>query len=387
MYHPESFFQQFQVIIGHGPNCNDGATALWAVWRSMSPEYRAALAKEGGFYAQPGVSTSSDPDDINDETSDLVTQPFVHPNSVEGGIRLQVKGFPVVFVFSQPKAPVSDRLIRGKNVLILDLDMGDELVHIVEAANYVFVCDHHDTSQTTILKHGDFLLNLNRHKFAQWINTSKKECGATLAWRLTNSADIPPLVQVVRIGDTWQWNDHPELQPKFVLQALFVRRAFRSFPDIEETYQNWDRNFHSWVEQGRIIYDYETALVKQAAKQCDIGYIQTNDNTVYTVAYTQGNLLVSEIGANMRWYAEKRFKTKIDFCAIWKYSSRRDLVIVSLRDPASGIKLGHVAREIKGTTGNGGGHVEAAGFSFQGLERFREFIQVKRQGPIPESVP
>lgn len=366
------FIQQFQVIIGHGPNCNDGATSMWAVWRTLSPEYKSVLAREGGFYAPPK------------EEED---KPFLHPNSVEGAIRLQKKGLPLVFVFSQPSVPIPNKLIRHKNVLILDLDLGDALIPLVTAANYVFVCDHHDTSQATLAKHADFLLSQNRHKFAQLINTSKKECGATLTWRLTHPTEIPPLVEVVRIGDTWQWDDRPDLQAKYVLQTLYVKRAFRSFPDIEKTYQNWDRKHHSWVDRGRIIYDYQMALVKQAAKQCDLGYIQTQDGTTYTVAYVQSSLLVSEIGGAIRWYAERRFRTQIDMCAVWKYNSRRDLVIVSLRDPGPGIKLGRVARDIKGSIGNGGGHAEAAGFSFQGIARFREVILPKKEIPIDYILP
>lgn len=358
----DSFVREFQVIIGHGPNCNDGATAMWSVWRVLDPEYRAALAKEGGFYSKP----------FDDAETSL--KPYLHPNSVEGAIRMQEKGFHTVFVFSQPNMPIAEKLVRGKNVLVLDLDMGDALIPLVEAAKSVFICDHHDTSQTTIFKHSEVLLNTYRNKFAQLINTSKRECGATLAWRFTHSADIPAFVQVVRIGDTWQWSDHPELHAKFVLKSLYVKRAFRSFPDIEATFQSWDRNFHKWVEHGRIIHEHETALVKQAAKQCNLGYMQAEDGTVYTVAYVQGNLLVSEIGAAMRWYAEQRFKVPIDFCAIWKYAPRHDRVIVSLRDPSPNLKLGQIARTIKSSDGTGGGHVEAAGFSFIGIENFKRFI-------------
>ena len=40
----------YDVIISHGPGCNDGSTAAWAIWRNLDKEYRDLLEKEGGFY-------------------------------------------------------------------------------------------------------------------------------------------------------------------------------------------------------------------------------------------------------------------------------------------------------------------------------------------------
>src|SRR3972149_6693272 len=368
----------FDVVIAHGPGCNDGATSAWAVWRNLPQDYRNALAQEGGFYAAPKSK------DDESETAESSGEPYIHPNSPEGAMRLQDRNFPLVFVFVQPSEGVPEKLVAGKNVLILDLDMGDALPPVVSAARFVQLVDHHDSTPLTLQKHANFLFGENRHKFSVLVNTQKTECGATLTWRLFNSAEIPPFVQVVRIGDTWQWNDFLELQAKFVLKALYVRRTFRSFEDIEDTFVHWSENFESYAKQGASLLDYENALVKSVAKQCDLGYIQTNDGTVYNVAYVPANCLHSEVGSNMKWYAEKRFGIPIHFCATWKYISYKSIVSVSLRDPNPGINLAVVCRNVKGTDGRGGGHAAAAGFSFYGIENFHNFIL--KSVPIPSEV-
>jgi oligoribonuclease NrnB/cAMP/cGMP phosphodiesterase (DHH superfamily) len=363
----------YQVVLAHGPGCNDGATASWCVWRLLPQSYRILLAKEGGFYAKPDPPKPEDPTANDDEP--LPIDPFLHPNSPQGAMRLQSKGFPVVFVFVPPGECVPSKLIEDKNVIILDLDMGDALVDVVRSASSVLLCDHHDSTPLTISKHSAFLYEKSRHKFFTYVNTSKSECGSTLAWRLTHTANIPPLVQIVRIGDTWQWDDYPELQARYVLKSLYLRRSFRSFPDIENTFSNWVENFEFHVQKGRTVLEIESSLIKQTAKQCDLAFIQTNDNTVYTVAYVQANILQSEVGSAMKWYAEKRFNTPIHFCATWKYASYKDIVSVSLRDPSPGINLAAVARTIKGSNGKGGGHDSAAGFSFDGIANLHKFFQ------------
>ena len=353
----------YDVVIAHGPGCNDGATSAWAVWRTLPREYRELLASFGGFYSNRKISEQPPS-----------SKPYLHPNSPEGGITLQQKGYPVVFVFIQPNNKVPDELVAGKRVLILDLDMGDSLIPLVSSASSVLLCDHHDSTPQTISKHSDFLLTQNRHKFATYLNTSKQESGATLAWRITHSANIPPFVQVVRIGDTWSWNDHPDLHSKAVLTSLNMSRSFRSFPEIEGTFSTWPDRFSTYVQKGYSVLEYEKSIVTQMAKHCDLGYIQTSDGTVYNVAYTQASVLHSDVGSSIRSYAEKIFDTPIHFCATWKFIPRKSLILVSLRDPKSGLNLSTIARNVKNGDGKGGGHPEAAGFSFRDIENFHNFI-------------
>lgn len=365
-----TFAFSYDVIIAHGPGCYDGATAAWSFWRLLPLYYREQLSNEGGFYSNLNIDS-----DLIDNNKEIVdNEPYIHPNSFTGAIKLQKKGFPVVFAFSQPNEPVPDELITDKKVLILDLDMGDSLVNIVEAARSVFLCDHHDSTPKTILRHSQCLLDKNRHKFATYINTNSKECGSTLAWRMSHSASIPDFVEIIRIRDTWSWDDLPHLEAKAVLTSLHVKRSLKSFYKIEDTFQTWNQYFPLYVQQGKAVMDYEKSIIKQISKQCDLGYIQTNDDNVYNVAYTSANILHSEVGSSMRYYAEKRFKVPIHFCCTWKYVSFKKLVSVSLRDGIDGLNLSQIARTVKNSDGKGGGHAASAAFIFNGIENFHNFI-------------
>jgi hypothetical protein len=307
---------------------------------------------------------------------------FVHPNSQEGAMRLQRKGFNTVFVFAQPQESIAARLISGKRVLVLDLDLGDALIPLVEAAAYVFVCDHHESTTQTIQKYSHLLFSVYQDKFGMYVNSSKQESGASLAWRLVYGSEPSPLVEIVRIGDTWQWSDRPDLHPRAVLRALDLKRTFRSFIDLEHTAATWISDFPVHIQIGQALLSAQKGLIRRAAKRCDLGRIQTRDGCLYTVAYTQATILHSEIGDAIRPYAESRFKVPIDLCATWKYVSAKQLISVSLRSGAPGINLASIAQNIVGGTGKGGGHAHAASFTIVGLNNFHQFIQ-----PIPTSEP
>ena len=237
----------------------------------------------------------------------------------------------------------------------------------------VLLIDHHDSTIGTLNNNLSLLRETYAYKFSTYINTSVSESAATLTWRLTHGDKIPDFVQIVRIGDTWQWHDYPHLHAKSVLKSLKINRAFRSFIDIEETFVNWNKNVKTYIQRGNVINDYETALVKKIAKQCSIGFIQTNDDKVYTIAYTQANILHSDIGVVIRFYAERRFGVHIHFCCTWKYVPHRKIVSVSLRDGGD-LNLWEIAQTIKGSNGKGAGHRAASSFAFEGIENFHNFI-------------
>ena len=359
----------YHVVIAHGPGCKDGVMAAYAWWKRLPEEYRNNLAKENGFYT-----------DAKNEY--VYEEGYCSPTSPEGAIKLQQKRYEVVFVFLQPNQEVPIELIKDKYVLILDLDMGDPLVSVVQNAKSVMLVDHHDSTPLTIAKHSKILLDECRGKFATFVNTSNHESGASLSWKLAFGPDLPELVRIVRMSDTWNYDDLSIEHPKEISVALTVRNAFRSFFEIDNVINTWEERKEIYIIEGRVLIKNEKNIIKQIAKQCDLGYIETEDGKVYTIAYTQSNVFVSEVGAKMKYYAQIRFKTEIDFCATWKYVSNKNLVIVSLRSPNDGMELSSIAKTVKGAGGKGGGHLGAAAFNFEGLENFHKFILRKK----PESI-
>lgn len=368
----------YDVIISHGPGCFDGFCSAWAVWRCLPQSYRNLLAKEGGFYAKPLTpDNESDSDDIEEQYPSTNKTKYVHPNSSAGAISLQKKGFPVVFVFMQPGyCPPSD-LVYNKRVLILDLDMGDNLIFVVKKSKSTKLVDHHQSTSDTLKKYSDEFYNY-KNKFTVCFDSNEKESGATLTWKLFHSKVMPPLVQVIRIADTWSWTDNPELFPRYIMKALYLKRSFRSFVEIEDTYLNWDRNFENYVSIGKTASEMEKSYIKKISKQTNVAHVETKDGKVYNVAYTDAPILHSEVGATMRWYAQKRFNIPIHFTATWKYASHKGLVSVSLRDPLPNINLATISRSINSKSSiinGGGGHVAAAGFSFYGIENLHEIFK------------
>lgn len=353
----------YDVIISHGPGCPDGAVAAWAVWRTLLPSYRYILEEKGGFYSNR-----------KEYDENFVLDPnYVHPNSPEGAIALQKEGLSPVFVFIQPSTPVPEELVKDKSVLILDLDMGDFLVPLVKSSKSTFLCDHHDSSMKTISKNSNVLLNESGLKFAMMVNTSKSESGASLAWKIAHNTDIPLFVNIVRIGDTWMWDDYPDA--RHILASLHANDIFSSFPRIEEEYINFGQNIYDHVDQGRLISRYKNDLAKQMAKHCDLATVRTKDGHEYTVAYAEVTILKSEVGSMIRFYAEKKFPVKIDFTASWSYFSDKGFAQVSLRDPRPGLNLADVAQNIDIPDIKGGGHPQAAGFTFSGIENFHKVFQ------------
>ena len=369
-----SFTFNWDVIIAHGPGCTDGATAAWAVWRTLPETYIAQLEKIGGFYAPPSKQDPDDDEEIKEDSS----EPYVHPNSPAGAIKLQKKGFPVVFVFVQPSVLVPEELVKDKRVLILDLDMGDALVPVVRAARTTMLCDHHDSTYNTLVKHSHVLMTECRHKFATFVNTAKSESGASLAWKLTHSVDIPVFVNIVRIGDTWQW--HEMTQARVILEALYLRHTFRSFQSIEDTYKSWSTS--AYIGEGEVVLRYKQTIVQGMAKKCNLAYIQTTDGLVFAVAYTSAGTMNSEVASAMKFHAEKRFRRQIDFCATWTYLAQDGRVQVSLRDPAPGLNLADIARKVDGPDVKGGGHPQAAGFTFEGIENFHQVFLKEYPNPV-----
>ena len=340
------------VVISHGPNCVDGSVAAWCIWRKLSSLDKKLLRNEGGYY-------SSQPHKNNKDK-------YIHPNSVEGALKLQSKGHQTVFVFSQPSDNIPKELILNKNVMILDIDFGTKLDDIIKVANKVYLIDHHISSKITVS-------SINSPKLFCYLNFSNKESAASLAWKFTENNKIPSFIDIVRIGDNWDWEDNKDA--KYILKYLNLKRSFKSFQHIDKIFNTWDKKYNDYVSEGKIILEHENAIINKISKQCSLGYMQTCNGEVYTIAYVQANTLHSEIGSVIKKYAEKRFNTKIDFCATWKYVPYKNLISVSLRNDDYSINLSEVAKNIKGINpDDSGGHVNSSAFYFEGLENFHNYI-------------
>jgi hypothetical protein len=341
----------FDLIISHY-GCKDGTTASWLIWRRLPAKTRKELSKYGGLYLKPDGEPN---------------KTIIHPNSVEGAVKIRETTDLPLFIFVQHGDYIDPKLYKDQRVAILDLNLGDQIIDIVNNAQSVLLIDHHDITLETINKNYDFLHNKENFHFIY--DFSEKQCAASLLHRyLYPGEPLHPLVEIVRINDTSSYKDSPHLHPKAILCYLRTVRAFRSFPDLEEIYSQWAKNFHSFLVKGRTMAVYSHSLIKAVAKKCDVGYFLV-DKKRYTVAYVQSSMLHSEIADSVRYYAEAKYKRKIDLVAVWKYNVGKGKISVSLRNPVEGINLSEIANYF-----NGGGSKNAAAFSFDGIENFHRYI-------------
>lgn len=389
-YSERQFVFPFDVIIAHGP-CQDGTTSAWLVWRRLPEFYKFLLRKIGGFYTNKYRFKK----DYKLGKNNSYVSSHIHPNSPEGSIILQKLGYPVVFVFTKPKAAIPRELIEDKNVLILDLDLGDHLVQVIQNSNKTLLIDHHDSTVDTLATYSEILSSPSLEgKFETFVSTEKTESGASLAWcyfynNKVLGAKIPPFIDIVRIGDNWTWKDNPHA--KSIIRALYVRKAFNSFDDIEKAYNTWQNMEKAYIAQGQAILEYEINVIRNIAKKVQIGYMVVEHNnhnnqhfyksrfyspdnaivkykqdhsspheTVYCIAYTSTSVLKSEVACSMRYYANENFKINVDFCAIWNYVPNTNLISISLREPSKGLNLSYIAKNVKNSSKLGGGHMEAA---------------------------
>lgn len=348
----------YDVIIAHGIGCNDGALSAWCIWNKLPSDYKEKLILEGGFY------------NINGNSEDY----FNHPNRPKGAHRLQQNGHPVVFVFIQPKEQIPIDLISNKRVLILDLDMGKELLSVVEHAKSTMLIDHHHSSNQTLATYGGELFSKWGNKFASLIKTDVSDSGVTLTWKyFYDSSKIHPLIDIIRIGDTWQWNDNTDAE--FIINSLNARNLLSSFTSIDKLMETWDEKYLDYLEEGKQITAIKNHYVNSLSQLCNIGNMETNDGKIYTVAFVQGSILLSEVGVSLKSVASKLYNVNVDFSAVWKYVPSKNIITVSFRDPNDGIDLSQIAKDIKHSNGKGGGHIKASAFAFFDIKDFSLFIK------------
>lgn len=336
----------YSVVLSHGP-CLDGTSAAWVYWRTL-PDY-----------ARQALGTAK------------ITSP-------EEALQQQRNGVPVVFGFTQHTQPVPAELVAGQNVLIMDLDLGNLLRDVLTTANFVTLIDHHDSTSDTL----SFYQQEFPTKFYPVVNVSTNESAATLAWKFFYPHEyVPDILQIVRIKDNWAWNDMGDLEqlhPRETIKGMQATGVFKSLTKLEQTYTQWsDQTLNKFYRIGRGLVKCDTATAQKLAQSPAIGWLQTNDGRIYTVAYVQTTILHSDTAMLIRNNAH--FRQPIHFTATWKYNPGSGIVNISFRDPAPGINLSRIARSLRNVT-TGGGHANAASIAFYGIENFHKFLQ--RNQPI-----
>lgn len=348
----------YDVVIFHGPKCADGMTSAWIYWLLLQDKIKNELRNFGGIYCEI-------------DTNEL-KPPSKFYNTQKGALLSDAS---VKFIYAQPGESVDPRLISGKKVLILDLDMGHELINIIRESSYTLIIDHHYTTNNTIEKVTSVGISKKKYDFFFRFDTSVS--GASLTWEYFIDEEIPWFINVVRIGDTYSFDE--DINAKYVLTYLYSKGVFLSFYNLDNFISNIGKKYkiEKMIKKGKIMTKQEQIIAFNSARNFTLSEISINSGKKYLVAYCAGNTLSNDMSLYIRELAQERTSNKIDFVATWKYIPFKKLVLVSIRDPFE-CNLGEIASNIVDINGNppngGGGHEKAASFNFYGLENFHNFF-------------
>lgn len=380
----------YDVYLFHGP-CIDGHTSAAILWSQQPLEVREYLCELGGMYS-PNRKT-------REEGSKY---PHTPDNALKIVGRWTLKSHtPRVFVFATPGVLLPPSLIQGKRVLSIDLDPGKQcLLQLMSLTTHTLLLDHHESFRDTCTDIGAVITpateTLISSNLTVYWDPCKSVSGATLAWKyFGTSKNVPHIVEVVQIGDTWNWNQNKELMPRECLEALTSDDTLTSFDGIVQLLDNdaFMAVHPKLIAHGKCILEVKNTLIDQGAKRCSLGYIESA-GTVYTILYTSASILASEIGDRMKglhtqWWLDTKGIT-IDFTAVWRYvpasDSRDGRVTVSLRGASKDANLGHIARNVANIL-RGGGHKQAAAFTFIGIENIHKYILKCKPTTVPCSAP
>ena len=207
------------------------------------------------------------------------------------------------------------------HVVMVDFSYPREVIErLADSTASLWILDHHVTAQAA-------LAGLPYAYF------DMKKSGAVLAWEWAHPEPAPWLLQYIQDKDLWEWR-----LPK----SREINAALDSYPF---DFQVWDNLTQDTLElEGRAILRREDVLIAKIVKESVL--VEFEGETVPAV---YSPVMTSQIG--------ERLCQGYPFCIIWHQRNGRRYF--SLRSKPGTADVSAIAARY-----GGGGHVNAAGFSF-----------------------
>lgn len=226
--------------------------------------------------------------------------------------------------------------LKNKELYLVDLCFdGDTMKRLLSENKKVVVIDHHIGRKDEVKISTDYLFNIDNS-------------AAVLSWKYFHSKKkIPRLLKVIEDMDIW----------KFKLP--FTRELLVSLDNRNFNFLKWNKivnDFENaqkrkkYIDEGRAIVKYQNNLIKKI-----FGYGEKAIFEGHQIFAVNSPILESEIG---NYISEKK---KI-IGLVWSY--RNGLFKGSLRNNGE-INLSELAKKY-----GGGGHMSAAGFTFNAKIKF-----------------
>lgn len=221
--------------------------------------------------------------------------------------------------------------VSGLDVVIVDFSFPREtLLAMKEKANSLVVIDHHQTAQ-------EALAGLD------WCIFDMSKSGAVLAWEYFHPGKpLPKLMEYVQDRDLWLW------QMPFSEEVSAALRGYKPFLDVWAQFLD-DTAVAKLVGEGAPVVAYQKRALEMALAN-EPAWAEVGGHMVPCLNATH---LISELGnALLKKYPDAPFAVL--------YFDTADKRVFSLRSEDSRVDVAEVAK-----TYGGGGHRNAAGFSFE----------------------
>ena len=228
--------------------------------------------------------------------------------------------------------------LRGKDIYIVDFCYdADDIRQIQKTAESLTIIDHH-------ISRKNIVLSIPQHSYAV------HHSGSVLAWEYFHPAKkVPTLLKYIEDVDLWKF----KLSKTHELVAfldMHLGLSFAGFNSMERKFEN-SKSRNKCSHEGSIVLRYQEVLIDDAIRQC-AELVKFCGHTVFVV---NSPFIHSEIGHTL-------VKKRGPFSIVW--SKKYGKIIVSLRSVGD-FDVSRLAMRY-----GGGGHKNAAGFSFLDNAKF-----------------
>lgn len=244
--------------------------------------------------------------------------------------------------------------VKGANLLIVDFSMKrDVYCKLYNEAKKIIFLDHH--------KGSDILMDLPN------VFIDKTISGVILSWKFFHGDDEPPKPYLyIQDRDLWVWKMEKSRQ---VSISVYLRLSIKETDDNIKAWDNYIDDplvLERFQHDGEYFLEFQQLVVKQAAD-----YAKVYDFFGYKTAFCEATNFHSEIG-------ERLLQTgKCQVAMIWTLEEYNRVYSIKLRSLERGDESIDV--DILAKKFGGGGHVNAAAFSFPATEVVHKVFERAKQ--------
>jgi len=220
--------------------------------------------------------------------------------------------------------------VKNKNIIFIDFCYPSEILKELKSQNKsILVLDHHISAKEYLKEADEYVFDDNHS-------------GAIIAWNyFFNKKEIPIILKYIEDFDLW----------KFKLKnSKEIFAALSLFPYDFKVWDNLFKNFKKeefkkeFIKKGKVILEYQNYLIQKLILRARVVFFENQK-----VLALNSPILASELG-------NKLASINPPFALVWSLVGER--VIVSLRS------VGDFDVSVLAQKYGGGGHKNAAGFSF-----------------------